>query len=155
STLLRRKCAQQVLDFLINQVALQANKHVRRAEIAIVFGNLVFQDQVIAERIPGQFGNQPMILVRVPTIVGQDEIRGELLLLLFESIFDRTALVWQETISKRMQDDARVRQRRQECRGALLRLVVAIAAGGEHHPPDLQRRVLPYEAQDRSAAAYL
>ena len=54
---------------------VQRHEAVRRAEIAIVLGNLVLQDQVVAERIPGQIGDQPMVLMPIVAIVREDQVR--------------------------------------------------------------------------------
>ena len=44
------------------------------ADVAVPLRNLVFEDVMIAERIPGQPADLPMILMRVVLAVGEDEI---------------------------------------------------------------------------------
>src|SRR6202171_4906638 len=51
---------------------VQRRKCIGGTQISVVFGNFVFQDEVIAKRVPGQFIEQAMVLVQVMTIVGED-----------------------------------------------------------------------------------
>src|SRR6185312_889777 len=62
--------------------------HVRLREVAVELGNLIFEHQVIAERVPGQFPEQAMILVAILTAVGQHHIRGNPAAQRFQSLLD-------------------------------------------------------------------
>src|SRR3981081_1841749 len=67
---------------------IEPHKKVRRSQIAIILGNLVFQDQMIAKRVPCQFADHPVVLVQVVPVVRQDQVRNKLRLQFFELIFD-------------------------------------------------------------------
>ena len=86
---------------LRRQVAsIQRHEAVRRPEIAVVLGNLVLQDQVVAERIPRQIGDQPMILMPILAIVGEDQVGRAPLLQFFEKLLDVVAEVGEEPVPK-------------------------------------------------------
>ena len=54
----------------------QGEEEIRRSEI----GDLVFEDEMIAERVPSQIGNCAMILVQIKAIVCEYKIRGKSLM---------------------------------------------------------------------------
>ena len=56
-----------------------AQRHIQVgcAQVAVVFWNLVFQDQVIAKGVPGQLAREAMILMQIVPGVNQDHIRRE------------------------------------------------------------------------------
>ena len=60
---------------------------------ALIFWNLVFQYQVIAECIPGQLGDQPVILMQVGAVMAEDQVRIRLILQRFEALLDGTRTV--------------------------------------------------------------
>jgi hypothetical protein len=66
-------------DFFSGEFHFKRNKHARLAEISVIFGNLVLQNQVIPECVPGRFGYESMILMRVVAVMRENQIRRELL----------------------------------------------------------------------------
>jgi hypothetical protein len=58
------------------------------AEVALVLGDLVLQDQVVAEGVPGQLGDQPVVLMAVLQPVGEDQVGGDLALEPLEVLLD-------------------------------------------------------------------
>src|SRR6266851_5834553 len=81
---LRSKGAQNVLGLLFARLAVQPDKEIRRAQVTIVLGNLVFQDQVTSKRVPSQFTDHSVVLMQIVAVVRQDQVRREFLLQLFE-----------------------------------------------------------------------
>ena len=57
--------------------ARQRHEHVRHAEVAVELGNFVFEDQVIAERVPGQLVDDAVVLVQIVPAVREDHVRCE------------------------------------------------------------------------------
>ena len=77
----------QQIDLGLAVAIAQWNIKSRATEIPVVFGNLIFQNQVIAKRVPGQFVDETMILVQIMTVVCQNNIGIDSALKTFELIF--------------------------------------------------------------------
>ncbi len=71
---LRGKVCEQMIDFLAGAVFRQRHEKVRRAEVAFVFRNFVFQNRVIAEGVPGELGDEAMVLMEIFAAVGKNEV---------------------------------------------------------------------------------
>jgi hypothetical protein len=69
----------------------QVDEEVRSAEIPIVFRNFIFENEMVPERIPGEFRNQAMILMQVQTLMREDEVGRDLCLQRLEEGFDVSA----------------------------------------------------------------
>jgi hypothetical protein len=78
----------------------QRHKKSRITEIGIVFRDLIPQHEVISERAVGEPGQQPMVLVGIALIVGQNERGIEIALNLFETVLDIGALKREISITK-------------------------------------------------------
>ena len=70
---------------------LQRKEEVGLAQIAVVLGDLVLQDQVVSERVPGQVGDQAVVLMPVVAVVSEHQIGVELPLQGLEPVLDRAA----------------------------------------------------------------
>ena len=53
-------------------------KKIGLAEVAVIFRDFVFQNQFAAKGVPGEIGNQAMVLVPVVAIMSQDDVRREI-----------------------------------------------------------------------------
>ena len=53
---------------------VERDEEVGRAEVAVVLRDLVLEDEVVAERVPGELAGQPVVLVQVLARVGEDEV---------------------------------------------------------------------------------
>ena len=69
---------QEQVDLAIESRRREGGEEVGRSEIAVVLRDLVLQDEVVAPGVPGQLGDEPVILVPILPVVGEDEVRGEL-----------------------------------------------------------------------------
>src|SRR5712691_2848535 len=85
---LRRKRATNIAGFALTGIAIQPYEKVRRSQIAIVLWNFVFQDEMVAKRIPRQFADDPVILVEVVTVMSKNQIGSELVFQFLEINFD-------------------------------------------------------------------
>ncbi len=92
------------------------------AEVAVPFRDLVFQDQMIAEGVPGQPAHLAVILMPVVTRVGQDQVRARQRLETFEPLLDRRALPGEMPIAERLDIDVGRGRTLEERGGAGLRL---------------------------------
>jgi len=74
------------------------NIAIRCAKVSIVFRDLVFQDEMVAERVPGKLTNESMVLMKVPTVVGQDEVGLNRLECLLKEFFHLVSAIRKEPI---------------------------------------------------------
>src|SRR5450755_2906618 len=100
---------EQVFNFALRVPVLEPDEEVRASKVPVVLGDLEFEDQVIAERIPCELRNQAVILMRVATIVGKDQVGLKALLDLLEALLHRAAFVGQVGIAERMENDLALR----------------------------------------------
>jgi hypothetical protein len=71
---LRGKVAHQVLHLALSDACRDRDEEVRLAEVAFVLGHLVLEDQVAAPGLPGELGEQAVILVAVLQAMAEDDI---------------------------------------------------------------------------------
>src|SRR6187399_811420 len=66
----------------------QRDEYFRLPHIPVIFWYLVLQDQVIPEGVPCQFRDHTVVLMGVPSIMGQDEVWRNKRLQVLECLFD-------------------------------------------------------------------
>ena len=71
---LRREMRPQEGDLTARQLLVDGDESVRRAQIAVVLRHLVFENQVVAKRVPGQLARNPVVLMVVVTGMGKDQV---------------------------------------------------------------------------------
>src|SRR6266511_1842214 len=134
---------------------VQGDEQHGSAEVALVLGDLVLEDQVVAEGVPGQLGDQAVVLVRVVAARGQDQVRREAALELLEGLLDRGALPGEEAVPEGPHLDLAVVAAAEERLRAVHRLLGALALAAQDQPADLQRRELRDQPEEGAAAADL
>jgi hypothetical protein len=82
------KAIQDIPDLSFGKGFAQADEEIRGAQVSAVLDDFVFENQVIPERVPRQLGDQPVILMKVAAIMGQDEFGAEFSLQFFKKILD-------------------------------------------------------------------
>ena len=92
--------------------AVEMDEQVRSPEVAVVLRNLVLEDQVVTERVPGQLARQAVILMEVAALVGEDHVRRDLGLQILEERLDLAAVVRQEAVAKAAQEEPATRRTR-------------------------------------------
>src|SRR5229473_2282098 len=85
---LRLERRQDMIHLRATRRFIQRHVAVGRGEIAVVLRDFVFEDQVVPKRVPGEVRNHSVILMPVPPIVGEHEIRGDLRLQVLEVLLD-------------------------------------------------------------------
>src|SRR5271165_3543243 len=78
----------------------QRNEEVGGTQVTVVLRDLVLQDQVVAKRIPGEVGDQAVVLVPVVAVVSEDEVGAELPLQGLELVLDLAAQEREEAIAE-------------------------------------------------------
>jgi hypothetical protein len=71
---LRLKELADARDFILADRAVQRNEQVGLLEIPLILRNLIFQHEVIPERVPGQFREEAMVLVAIGEEVREDQV---------------------------------------------------------------------------------
>ena len=71
---LAREDAREQSTFSSHELLVRRARRRWVAQVAVVLGDLVLEDQVVAERVPGQLAEEPVVLVQVVARVGEDEI---------------------------------------------------------------------------------
>src|SRR6185503_15479699 len=79
-------------------LVVQVNEQVRRAEVSVELRDLVLEDHVVPKRLPGELRDQPVILMPILPVMGEDEVRGRLPLDLLEEALHRFARIREEAV---------------------------------------------------------
>src|ERR1041385_1171316 len=69
--------AENEVDLAARGGLVERYGEVGVAEVALVLGDLVLEDQVVAKRRPGQLGDQRVVLVEIGAMVGEHDVRSE------------------------------------------------------------------------------
>ena len=103
-------------------------------QVAIILGNLVLQNQMVAKSIPSQFREQPVILVRILAIMGEDEVRRNRLFQLFKYGLHFCSRKGQESVLKVLENRALQIGSPSEPLGALPSLFSSNSQRAEYDP---------------------
>ena len=109
---------------------------------------------MIAKSVPRQLAHQTVVLVKIVPAMGEDYIRREDFLELFEAFFDRRTEVGKESISKRFHNNSFV-PCAQEGVGAVLGFFGAPRIGAKHEPVEFNAFRLLKHPQHCATAADL
>ena len=102
---LRPKSLENVLHLPLTKQFIQLYIKIWCAEVPVVFGYFVFQNQVVPPGIPGQFTDHAMVLVQVMPVVGKDHIGRDVVLQLFEVRLNFRSTVGEKSIPKILNDN--------------------------------------------------
>ena len=128
---------------------------IRRPEVAVIFGQLVLEDEVIPKRVPGQLREEAVILMAVASIMGEDHIGRNRMLQHLEVLLDLGTDVRKESVTKPLHDDLVSALRLQEQAGAVSRLPLPFRIRAEDHPVENGLRACRHKLEYRPAAADL
>ena len=120
-----------------------------------ISGNLVFEDQVIAECVPRMLADLTMILVRIIAAMRQNEVGIDPRLEALEPTFDLVALGGKKAIFELHNLDARARRGVEEVVGRLPRFLFSRADPAKHAPRHIKVVALCDPRQQRPAGANL
>lgn len=68
------KAVEQNLSLVFMICGGRLSVKVRGAQVAVIFWNFVFQNEMVAEGIPGQIADGPMILVPIFASMGEHNV---------------------------------------------------------------------------------
>ena len=84
------KCARAARAFA-HEVLLQSHVGVRAPEVAVPLRDLVLEDEVVTEGVPGQVAHEAVVLVEIVARMCQDKIGVDPGLQALEDVLDRAA----------------------------------------------------------------
>ena len=142
----RSSCADRLRD---------SRRRIRISQVAIVLGDLVFEDQARSECLPGQVGDEPVVLVSIVAAVGQDQVWFRLALEVLELILDIGSRQREVAISPGSDDDLLVRHALEHHTSPGTSLLGARGVPGADDPPDAGDEIVRHQPKDRPTAADL
>src|SRR5215470_1877835 len=92
-------------DLSVTGRLVEVHKDVGRSEVPVILQDLVFEDQLVSKRVPCQFRDESMVLMQIPTVVGEHDVGGDPHLQLFEEGLDLLAYVREEAVSEVLHHD--------------------------------------------------
>src|SRR5260221_13492676 len=95
------KVLHQQFDFTCTELLRDWHEHIGLAKVAIVLKYFVFKNQMISERVPSQVRQDPMVLMAVIAVMGEDNIRIEFRLNFLKPFLDGRPLAREITLAKR------------------------------------------------------
>jgi hypothetical protein len=102
---------------------------------------------MIPERVPGEFGNEPMVLVSISRVMCKNEIGIQFCLEAFKDVFDPCTLKGHKSISKLL-DLRPAKALPCEEPGGSLRFIEPNAVATEDYPMKFDIRIIPRKAKD-------
>lgn len=130
----------------------QRNVHVRLTKVSVPLRNLVFEDEMLAERIPREIRDDAMILVPVGACVGENDVGLELAGQALKRILDCIELCREVTIAEFVQQHGALRCSSEEFARSVLRFARSMPGSAQHHPAELRLRFLSRKLRQRAAA---
>ena len=64
-------------SLLVDELLDERDEDVRRPEVAVELRDLVFENQMVSERVPGQLAGEPMILMEIAAGVREDDVGSD------------------------------------------------------------------------------
>src|SRR5207302_5410638 len=144
------KALQDGADLWVGYGFSQVNEEIWRAQIAVVLDDFIFENQMVPERVPSQLRHEPMVLMQVPAVVSQDDVRKVFSLEVLEEILDFGAHIGEIAVPKFLDDDLLSSCVRQKEIGALKGLGSSPAGCPHHNPVNLRSRVFVQPPEDRA-----
>src|SRR3954451_22339928 len=139
---------------LRRQVASSSGTNTLGAPRSPSYLGISYSRMRCAEGVPRQLGDQPVILVEVVALVGEDDVGREVLHRL-DAVLHRRPEIGQVAVAELVQDDFRARDALEQVLRAGAGLARPLAARAEHHPPHLERRRAMLELEQRPRAPQL
>src|SRR6266566_2734794 len=137
-------------------VAQQGHVEIGLPQVAIPLGDLVLQNQGIAERLPGDVRHEPVILVTVVAAMGENHVRRERSLDCFQHVLDLAEGGGEMPVAELVDVYPARSGPGQELAGALPGLALAGSSGtAEDDPMTVHVAPRPEEREDRAATADL
>ena len=143
----------QPLHFPATNCIGQWHEKVRLVQVGVVLRNFVFQDQMVAKSIPGQFRNQTMVLMKVMPEMGEDQVRRKCFFQFLEALLHRSTAVGKKAIAEGLHHDRFFAHALQKRVRTPARFPGSLRIGAQNQPVILSPDRVGNQAQDGSATA--
>ena len=148
------KHVHQRLDLALHLCIRQVDIDRWAAQVAVELRDLVLQDQLVAERVGGQLGHNPMILVCVAAPRDEHQVGRRALAKLVEELLERR-IVGKVALAETLDRHGALSGLVQQAVGRAACLPFALVIRTEHHPVDSHARLPRQQDHQRAAAADL
>jgi len=142
----------QRFDLAAGHTPAQRHVQVRLAEVSVPFRNLVFENELLAEGVPGQVGHDSVVLVPVVTRVSEDDVWTEVARETFERVLDGIEMRREISVPKFMEVDRSLRRGAEEFPSSTLCLARAGPSCAPDHPSEFWSRSSSHQSRQRAAA---
>jgi len=146
---------ENLLNLSLGGCFIQADEKVGRTQVTIVLRDLILQNEMVSERVPGELGDQAMILVQVHPIVSEDQIRVKIFFQSLEEFLDLAPLIRKEPVPIVFHNDFVTSGPFQKEPSRLQSFPATGRSGAKYNPGNLQARILVEKTQNRPATTDL
>ena len=152
---LRSENIDQRFALSVSSALAQGYIQVRPAQISVPFRNLVFENELVAEGVPGQVRDNSMVLVPVVARMSKDDVWTEVPGKALELVLDCGELRREIAVAKFMQLDRTLGCGAEEFPSPASGFGRARSGRAPHNPTEFRTRLSPCQLRERSAAANL
>ncbi len=145
------KSRHQHLELPAPDPPAQGHEYVGLPEVAVVLGDLVLEDRMGPEGVPGQLPHQAVVLVEIVSEMREDQV-GIQALHLLEHVLHRRSLVRQVAVPEGVEPHVPGACAAQQPRRAPLRLGRPRGVAGQDHPVDVDLGIPVEQGQQRAGA---
>jgi hypothetical protein len=135
-----------------SRACAQGHVQIRLAEVTVPFRNLVFENELLAEGVPGQVGHDSVVLVPVVTHVSEDDVRTEFARETFERVLDGIEMRREVSVTEFMEVDRFFRPGAEEFPSSTLCLARAGSSCAPDHPSEFWSRSSSHQLRQCAAA---
>ena len=141
----------QRVHFRLCDHRIKRYKNIWVAKVGVVFDHLITEDQVIAKSVPGQIGNDAMILMVVVANVREYQVRTDLSFQSLERLFQQAKVAGEKAVMEIVDSDVGMARSGQENPGTGPSLFGPHFICSEDDPMNPGTRVSVEESKDRTA----
>src|SRR5262245_57630976 len=152
---LRTKMLMQEFCLALHQRLAGRDIDVRLVEIAVPLWNFVFQNEMVAECIPRELRDLPVILMRIIAPMAEYHVGGHTLLQRLEPSLELGTVIRKKTIPEGRDIYSCADRVGEKRLGRCMRFLAAPTRGAEHGPVHLEAHAALNPAQDGRAGANL
>jgi hypothetical protein len=149
------EATHKVTNLAVGDFAIERDKKVGRTQVAIVFGDFVFQDEMIPPSVPRKLVYDAVVLMEIVARVGQNQVGREPAFQVLKKLLYLDALIGKEAVAELQDGDMLGSGTLQEKGRAAAGFAFAIRAGAKNDPVEFQIAPGTQELENRAAAADL
>jgi hypothetical protein len=130
--------AHEKLHFAFRNGFGKRNEKIRLPQIGVVLWNLVFENEMVAESIPGKFREQAVVLMEIMPEMSKDQIWRKGPFNIFKRLFDGSAKIRKKAVAKGFHNDGALPDASEKSIGALFGFSSPLRIRTENEPVNLK-----------------